>query len=114
MNKIKELRIERKITQAELAAAINVSPSALSGYETSKFQADIPTYIIIADYFGVSLDYLFGRAEPAEPVRLPAPYPEVSARYGRLDELDKVKALAYMDGMLAAEKYSAASARAVG
>lgn len=114
MNKIRELRSERKVMQSDLANALGVAASTLSGYETGKTQADIETYCKIADYFGVSLDYLFGRSEPAEPVRLPAPYPEVSARYGRLDELDKVKALAYMDGMLAAEKYSAASARAVG
>lgn len=58
MNRIKELRSIHKMKQADLAAAINVSPAALSGYETSKFEADIETYIKIAEVFGVTLDYL--------------------------------------------------------
>ena len=60
MNRIKSLRAERKVKQADLATAIKVSPAALSGYETGKFQADIETYKAIADFFDVSLDYLLG------------------------------------------------------
>lgn len=60
MNKIKELRGQKNIKQAELAAAIRVSQAALSGYETGKYEADIDTYKRIADYFEVSLDYLLG------------------------------------------------------
>lgn len=60
MNKIKELRGQKNIKQAELAAAIRVSQAALSGYETGKYEADVDTYKRIADYFEVSLDYLLG------------------------------------------------------
>lgn len=65
MNKIKELRAQRNIKQAELAVAVNVSQAALSGYETGKYEADIDTYKRIADYFGVSMDYLLGNNAPA-------------------------------------------------
>lgn len=60
MNRIKDLRRVNNIKQADLAAAISVSTAALSGYETEKFQADISTYKKIAEYFGVTLDYLLG------------------------------------------------------
>lgn len=60
MNRIKELRAINNVKQFELAEAVNVSRAALSGYETGKFQADIETYIKMADYFGVSVDYLLG------------------------------------------------------
>lgn len=60
MNRIKELRTTANIKQAELAKAIKVSPAALSGYETEKYEADLDTYRRIAEYFGVSLGYLLG------------------------------------------------------
>ena len=72
MNKIKELRAQRNIKQAELAVAVNVSQAALSGYETGKYEADIDTYKRIADYFGVSMDYLLGNdASPSNASRVP-------------------------------------------
>lgn len=64
MNKIRELRSERKVMQSDLANALGVAASTLSGYETGKTQADIETYCKIADYFGVSLDYLSAELSP--------------------------------------------------
>ena len=63
MNRIKELRSAGSVKQSDLAAAIQVSQAALSGYETEKFQADIDTYKKIAAYFDVSLDYLLGASQ---------------------------------------------------
>lgn len=63
MNRIKELRASRNVKQFDLAAAIQVSQAALSGYETGKYQADIDTYKKIAAYFDVSLDYLLGNPD---------------------------------------------------
>lgn len=73
MNRIKELRASKGIRQAELAAAIKVSQAALSGYETEKYEADLETYQAIANYFGVSLDYLLGyhTAPSTDSVRIP-------------------------------------------
>lgn len=73
MNRIKELRASKGIKQAELAAAIKVSQAALSGYETEKYEADLDTYQSIANYFGVSLDYLLGNntAVSADSIRIP-------------------------------------------
>lgn len=58
MNRIKELRQLNMVKQADLAKAVNVSPAALSGYETGKYEADIETYQKIAKFFNVSIDYL--------------------------------------------------------
>ena len=60
MNRIQSLRKAALVKQTDLAKAVNVSPAALSGYETGKYEADIETYMKIADFFGVSLDYLLG------------------------------------------------------
>ena len=72
MNRIKELRNEQNIKQAELASVVKVSQAALSGYETGKYEADIETYKRIADYFSVSLDYLLGKETlPANAIKIP-------------------------------------------
>lgn len=73
MNRIKSLRAQRGIKQAELASAIKVSQAALSGYETGKYEADIGTYMAIAKFFNVTLDYLLDNSssDSSAVVRVP-------------------------------------------
>ncbi len=56
---ITELRKKKGITQEQLAATLNISPQAVSKWETNTSQPDVQTLPLIADYFGVSIDYLF-------------------------------------------------------
>lgn len=56
---IAKLRREKGITQEQLASALNISPQAVSKWETDTCQPDTQTLPLIADYFGVSIDYLF-------------------------------------------------------
>ncbi len=60
---MKKLRLERKITQSELAKAIGVSPSTVGMYETGEREPNFETEEKIADFFNVSLDYLRGKKE---------------------------------------------------
>jgi transcriptional regulator with XRE-family HTH domain len=60
-HRIVELRKSKKITQEELAKKIDVSRSALSQYELGLRQPDYDIIKRIADFFGVSTDYLLGR-----------------------------------------------------
>ncbi len=59
--KIKELRLEKGITQAELAEAIGIDKSTIAKYETDDREPKVYILCKIADYFGVTLDYLAGR-----------------------------------------------------
>ena len=59
-NRLIALRKEREMTQAELANAIQMSRSTLSGYETENREPDYETLCSFARYFGVSVDYLLG------------------------------------------------------
>ena len=45
----------------------------MSGYETGKFEAELGTYEKIAEYFGVTLDFLLGRDTTKNPkaIRIP-------------------------------------------
>jgi transcriptional regulator with XRE-family HTH domain len=56
---ISELRKKKQITQDELARALNVSPQAISKWENATCQPDTLTIPRIADFFNVSIDYLF-------------------------------------------------------
>ena len=62
MNRIKRLRLERKLSQTDLAKAINVHQTAISQWETNKTNPDMSTALLLAEFFEVSLDYLLGKA----------------------------------------------------
>ena len=61
--RLKELRRSRKISQMKLAMDLNMNQNSISRYETGEREADYETLIKLADYFGVSLDYLLGRSD---------------------------------------------------
>lgn len=64
--KIKELRKNNKITQEQLGNAIGVSKMAISYFEKGKKSPGRESLEKIADYFGVTTDYLLGRSEDPE------------------------------------------------
>ena len=58
---ISELRKDHQLTQKDLAKILNVSNATISHYESSVNLPDIATVVRIANFFGVSTDYLLGR-----------------------------------------------------
>lgn len=58
-----ELRTEKGIYQKELAAYLNVSIGTISNYEKGIHFPDLNTLCKLADYFGVTTDYLLGRTQ---------------------------------------------------
>ena len=59
--RLKELREKYDLSQSELGKTLNVTPQSISNYETGKRMPEISELIKLADYFGVSIDYLVGR-----------------------------------------------------
>ena len=57
--RLKELRQEKGITQIKLAMDLGLNQNTVSRYETGEREADCKTLIMLADYFNVSIDYLF-------------------------------------------------------
>ncbi len=53
------LRESRNLSRKELASKLNVSREAVQKWESGLRKPPIEMAIEIADYFGVSLDYLF-------------------------------------------------------
>lgn len=61
--RLKALRIEKNITQREIANHLNITDTAYGFYEQGKNYPNMDVLIKLADYFEVSLDYLVGRNE---------------------------------------------------
>ena len=64
--RLKSLRLQRNITQKAIADAIGVSPVSLQRFEYGTVKPKLDTVIALADFFGVSLDYLVGRTDKPE------------------------------------------------
>lgn len=60
MNRLKELRKAKKLTQSALAKICNVTQGMVSGWEVGIYDIDNETLGFLANYFGVSIDYLLG------------------------------------------------------
>ena len=58
--KLYSLRIEKKLTQKQLAARIGLAISAVSSYESGSRYPSFETLIKLARIFHVSTDYLLG------------------------------------------------------
>lgn len=61
-SQLQRLRKEHNVTQETLAAHLGVSPQAVSKWENGSYP-DGDLLPKIADFFGVSIDYLYGRAK---------------------------------------------------
>ena len=63
MNRLKELRQEKKLSQKELAENIRVHYRTLQNWENGESQIKPEKAQQLADYFGVSVGYLLGYEE---------------------------------------------------
>ena len=63
---LKELRLKKKKTQLNVQFETGIEQALLSKYESGKRIPPTETLIILADYYGVSMDYIMGRTENPE------------------------------------------------
>lgn len=59
--KLKQLRKDKHLTQAQVAAQIGVTPAMVSAYETDIRLPSYEVMVQLADLFGVTVDYLLCR-----------------------------------------------------
>ena len=60
-NRLKLLRKEKKLTQADMAKLLNVTQNAIFRYESGQNQPSLSTLLFYSEYFNVSIDYIFGK-----------------------------------------------------
>ncbi|CDE18782.1 predicted transcriptional regulators [Acidiphilium sp. CAG:727] len=58
--RLKELRLEKNVSQLEVAKMLNMSKMAISHWEKGNSEPSIEQLKILAAYFDVSIDYLVG------------------------------------------------------
>jgi putative transcriptional regulator len=58
-NRIKVLRAENNMTQAELAVAVEVSRQTINAIETGKFDPSLPLAFKISKLFGLPIESIF-------------------------------------------------------
>ncbi|WP_315071093.1 helix-turn-helix transcriptional regulator [uncultured Clostridium sp.] len=61
------LRKEADLTQEELSSKLRISRSAYSHYESGTHEPPLALLSIIADFYGVSTDFLLGRTYTRKP-----------------------------------------------
>lgn len=59
-SKLKQARKQTGFTQREVAKETKIPNSTLANYETGRTQPDLETIGILADFYGVSVDWLLG------------------------------------------------------
>lgn len=88
--RIAGLRKEKGMTQAELAAVINISDKAISKWESAGSCPDIDVLIKLSDFFEVSLDYIIrGECMHQQKMFAGSPY----AKVNRISELPLIDGL---------------------
>lgn len=72
--RLKDLREDRDMAQKQIAAVLGIDQRVYSNYETGKRDIPVRHLIKLADYYGVSADYLLGMTNEKRP------YPRPDAR----------------------------------
>lgn len=58
--RLKELRLEKGVTQLQVAKTLNMSKMAVSHWEKGNSEPSIEQLKVLAGFFDVSIDYLVG------------------------------------------------------
>ena len=68
MNRIKQLRMEAGILQADLAQQLKVRQNTVSTWETGRSEPDLDALRELSRIFGVSIDYILGNTDIKNPL----------------------------------------------
>ena len=74
--RIRDLREDRDLSQAQVAELLKVHQIAYSDYELGRLNVPVSALHALADYYGVSVDYLLGRTD------VKTPYPQKESPRG--------------------------------
>ena len=106
MNRICQLREEKKITQVRLSIELEVSQETISAYEMGKYYPSVKSLIKLRNIFNVNIDYILGLSDiKYDYISLDSlPNDELSLilAFRKLDTLGKEKLKSYIDGYLSA------------
>ncbi len=69
MNRIRDLREDRDLSQAELAKVIKTTQQQYSKIETGKSDISGEKLKLLAEFYNISVDYILGLIDEPKPLR---------------------------------------------
>lgn len=105
----KNLRTARGLTQEELANQLGLSRSRVSMYELGEREPDFETTEMLADFFNVDIDYLFGRTDKTTLIPQSGYYtnPETAAAAQEMFEDSDMRTLYDLKRSMGADRFKA-------
>jgi transcriptional regulator with XRE-family HTH domain len=109
------LRKEKELTQDELSQKLGVSKSSIAMWETGQRLPSPDVYELIADFFNVDIDYLYGRTDIRQRIRfdengnlqrtLTASESKLLDAFDHLNQDGQQKATEYIEDLAGNDKY---------
>ena len=100
-NILKNLVSARGMTQKDIAIELGISQQRFNFYVKGSREPDIATLILLADYFGVTVDYLIGHEK--EPTVKDDGLTETERAFISLSSEQRQDVLRYMEFLIAKE-----------
>ena len=66
-NRLRDVREDRDLTQRDIAELLKVHQTTYSDYELGRLNIPVAVLHTLADFYGVSVDYLLGRTNEKKP-----------------------------------------------
>ncbi len=99
--RLRTLRLEKGITQKELAIGAGLSSTNISTWELGKSLPLPDGLIALANYFGCSIDYILGRETEDGIINFEStPKSKIEDLYEKLNRQNQMMALGYLTALL--------------
>ena len=66
-NRLRDLREDKDLNQTDIAKLLTVHQTTYSDYELDRLNIPVSVLHTLADFYGVSVDYLLGRTNRKDP-----------------------------------------------
>lgn len=103
MNRLKEIRKQQNKNQQEIAKLLNTTQASYSRYELEQSEPNLETLCKLADFYGVTMDYLIGRDFKNELGYLNDSEKELLNAFRQLKPINQIKIIAEIKGILIAQ-----------
>jgi len=98
-DRIRERREARRLTQQDLASALQISAQAVSKWERGENAPDIATLVALSRLLGVSTDWLLGaNRESQELFEASVLVSDIAGFYARMERMGVHNAMAWLNG----------------
>lgn len=92
-NRLKKLRLEKKLTQLQIAQKVNISEARYNLYENNKRQPDYELLKSLAEVLETTTDYLLGNDNTTKTINSVIPDNELADKLSVLIENEHAKVL---------------------